>query len=348
MSEFHGGFLVRSDAVTKAELIRRALATGLTRRKLTLAGNRVSFATRRDSPVFHVAVRGAVADGKDSAFFHERNADLGAEVARAAGTDVWAYHHENQVGSESVRAYGADGTLITEVRGEWDRLAEEHGPHFEVHAPLGVLAKALGVERALLDIVLAYDTPSVEVHLDAADCSAEVAAYFAGPLLGPVLGLGDTATPIRDGIVQTLYLPCPMAREITALADKLGTSFGVIAWAAWEAAKHEMHRTICVDGPGSGDRPGNGDARARPVFTVAPPSASAPPPLDVPRLVPVHAKALGTLAGSDDKVGERMTLPEVMLREVTTFATSRDRSLSWTVQKAYLLTRDRLHHATAR
>jgi uncharacterized small protein (TIGR04563 family) len=238
-----------------------------------------------------------------------------------------------------VRAFGADGTLIMEVRGEWDRLAEEHGPHFAVHAPLGVLAKALGAERALLDSVLAYDTPSVQVQLDAADCSAEVAAYFAGPLLRSVPGPDDAATPMPDG--QTLYFPSTMAHEITALADKLGTSFGVIAWAAWEAAKHEMHRTISVVGPG------NDDVRARPAFTVAPPS-SAPPQLDVPRLVPVHAKALGILAGSDDKVGERMMLPEAMLREVTTFATSRDRSLSWTVQTAYLLTRDRLHHATAR
>jgi uncharacterized small protein (TIGR04563 family) len=341
MSEFHGGFLVRSDAVTKAELIRRALAAALTRRQITLAGNSVTFATRRDSPVFHVAVRGTVADGKDYAFFHEQNAELGAEVARAAGTDVWAYHYENQVGSESVRAFGADGTLITEVHGEWDRLAEAHGPHFAVHAPLGVLAKALGAERALLDSVLAYDTPSVKLRLDAADCSAEVAAYFAGPLLGSVPELGDTATPMRDGLVQTLYFPSTMAHEITALADKLGTSVDVIAWAAWEAAKHEMHRTISVVGRGEAVR------GARPTFTLAPPS-SAPPQLDIPRLVPVHAKALGPLAGSDDKVGQRMALPEAMLREVTDFATSRDRSLSWTVQKAYLLTRDRLHHATAR
>ena len=100
MSDFHGGFFVRSVDALVVEQIRVALATALRERRIEPESNSFTLAVKHGCPVIHIAVRGPVADGKDDAFFHYKQSDLGAEVAHAAGVEVWAYHYENQSGSD--------------------------------------------------------------------------------------------------------------------------------------------------------------------------------------------------------------------------------------------------------
>ncbi|MDI1431986.1 hypothetical protein [Polyangium sorediatum] len=348
MSEFHGGFFVRSVDAGVAEPIRKALASALTARRVDLERNHLTFAARRGCPVMHVAVRGAVADGKDYAFFHEQNADLGADVARAAGVEVWAYHYENQVGTESVRAFGPDGTKLREVSCRWDDLAKELGGDldraerakrlFEA-APLGALARTLGIPRSVLDMALGYDTPTVEVALVGPSCTDAIAAYLAQPLRSLYGGLSPATLTGELDVAQTFYFPAWMVAEIEGLAGRLDVPVGTIAWAAWEAAKLELHHTtpICEGGDASGP--------AR--FLPAPP-AQPPQAIEVPQLVSVSAKALETPPTSDKKVKRTLAVPSRVLDEVRVFSTATDRSLSWSLETAYLAARERLHAATAR
>lgn len=90
MSDFHGGFFVRSLDAVIAEPIRLALATALRARRIEPEGNTLTFAVTRGCPVMHVAVRGPVADGKDYAFFHHYLASRpGASecISGVAGSD---------------------------------------------------------------------------------------------------------------------------------------------------------------------------------------------------------------------------------------------------------------------
>ncbi|MFT3691707.1 MAG: hypothetical protein QM831_01115 [Kofleriaceae bacterium] len=322
MSEFHGGFFVRATPERMVEIagaLREALHVYCVERNIPLATHHVTFATRRDSPVTHVAIRGAAADGKDYAFFHNTQHGVGSWLAMAGATDVFAYYYENQAGSEAVWHYGPNGHEISAEQVSWDDVDTDD-------LPLTKLSFELDVPRDLLDMVLAYDTPSVSVPLTG---PCEVAAYFGGKLLG----IGTSIDASGDEVMkQTLYFPAPMLHEIQALADKLHVTFGSIAWAAWEAAKRDMHRTIAVV---------NAVDDAPEEFTVA----EIPHPnlhLDVPKSGP----ALPKLDSDATKSSAKLGMPEQTLREIQDFATSRDRSLSWVVQKAYLLTRDRLHVAT--
>src|SRR5262245_47286626 len=105
--------------------------------QLPLEQHRLVFAAKCHCPVMHVAVRGALADGKDYAFFHLENSQLGAVVARAAGVPVWAYHFENQNDTESVRGFGSDGTELTNVFWSADKHEDHSG---RTTAPLTELA----------------------------------------------------------------------------------------------------------------------------------------------------------------------------------------------------------------
>lgn len=355
MSEFHGGFLVRSVDAAVAEPIRLALAAGLRARRIDPERNYLTFAAIGGCPVMHVAVRGQVADGKDYAFFHQQHSELGAAVARAAGADVWAYHYENQSGSESVRAFAADGTERGTVYCSWDDLDEQLGggeddeggeddadrhERLLAAAPLGVLAAELGVPRGWLDMDLAYDTPTVRVELTTGPCTDAVAGYLAGPLRAGDIAPPREARTAELGAVQGLYFPAWMAEELEAIAHRLGVTGGTVAWAAWEAGKPELYRTT----PIVDDESIAAGSNARSRFLVPPPP-EPPARVVVPRLVPVFAKALPEPPKADDKVLLRLALPARVLEEVRDFATSTDRSLSWSVQRAFVLTRGRLHAA---
>jgi uncharacterized small protein (TIGR04563 family) len=88
-----------------------------------------------------------------------------------------------------------------------------------------------------------------------------------------------------------------------------------------------------------------GESTAPPRFMV-PPANEPPADVVVPRLVPVFAKVLPEPPSGDDKVQLAVTLSERVLQEIQDFAVGADRSLSWSVQKAYVLVRDRVHAAT--
>lgn len=346
MSDFHGGFFVRAVEAQIAEPIRDALATALRARGIDVTRNYLTFTARSGCPVMHVAVHGEAADGKDQAFFHHTHAELGADVARAAGVEVWAYHYENQVGSESVHAFGPDGATRSTAYGSWDDIFDslddiadddERHERMLAEAPLGVLARALGIDRRLLDMDLAYDTPSVRIELTGGPCVDPVAAYLAAPLRATDHAAAPEArTPDLDG-EQGLFFPSWMAEELQAIARRLDTTIGTVAWAAWECAKDELHRTLeCYSADGA-----TGAAR----FSSAP-AVVAPAAVVVPRLVPVFAKALPAPPASDGKLLLRLALPARVVGELQELASSRDRSLSWVIQTAFLRVRGRMHHAT--
>jgi len=351
MSDFHGGFFVRSVDAVIAEPIRIALATALRARRIDPEGNTLTFAVTSGCPVMHVAVRGPIADGKDYAFFHHKHSDLGAEVARAAGVEVWAYHYENQSGSESVRAFGADGRERSNVYCSWDELDEQldhpdDSDHDERHerlldaAPLGVLARELGVDRRVLEYDLGYGTATVRVPLTGSSCIEAIAAYLASPMRASEFGVEPDSR--LGGAEQGLYFPRWMIEEFEAHARRLDVTLGVIAWAIWEAAKPELFRTApSVDA----DRP-FGEVSNKPARFMAPPPSEPPKDVVVPRLVPVFAKALPDAPSTSDKVLLKVLFPPRVLEELQQFAAGTDRSLSWSMQQAYVLVRSRMHHAT--
>ncbi len=363
VSDFHGGFFVRSLDAVVAEPIRRVLADALRTRGHDLERNALTFAALRSCPVMHVAVRGAVADGKDYAFFHSRHAALGGELARAIGCEVWAYHYENQSGSESVHAFAADGSPAGATSCSWDELADElrggsadaddandddDADADDVHdrmlaaAPLGVLARSLGIPRSWLDMELGYDTPTVRVSLTAASCTEQVRAYLDAPLrAGALAPIRETPTATLDAL-QSLYVSTWIAEELAVIARALGVTVGTVVWAAWEAGKPELYRTTPIAGALGIDVPTTGIPR----FLVAPPSVP-PPGVVVPRLVPVFAKPLAPAPPSSARLMLTLALPTRLAEELQTLATAADRSLSWCVQQTIVLVRSRLHAATA-
>ncbi|MBA3396036.1 MAG: hypothetical protein H0T89_25630 [Deltaproteobacteria bacterium] len=123
MSNFHGGFFVRSLDPQLAEPVRRALAAGLRACDVDTRKLHVSFAAIRDCPVIHVAIRNHLVDPRDEAAFHREHLVLGADVARAAATDVWAYYCDAQAGRETLQHFGADGSAGAPVACAWLDLA---------------------------------------------------------------------------------------------------------------------------------------------------------------------------------------------------------------------------------
>ena len=94
MSDFHGGFFVRSLDATVAERIRLALATALRARRIELEGHTVAFAVAPRCPLMHVADVGCSPMASLRGLSPEHS-DLGADVARAAGVEAWAITRES-------------------------------------------------------------------------------------------------------------------------------------------------------------------------------------------------------------------------------------------------------------
>jgi uncharacterized small protein (TIGR04563 family) len=333
MSEFHGGFyLSRVDGDVQAPVLAamRAHLTGI-----ALSSHALAFATRKGAPIMHCALRGPVADGKDCCFFHMNNEALGAELARAIGAVVWSYYYENQTGSEGIVRYEADGREAARAEHDWDTLADALGIEHSAagHAvlmaklPLGVLAAELKVPRTLVDMVLAYDTPSCTIALDGDGAPGALARYLAEDLLDM-----PAAPSSEEGRSQSLYFPSTMASELTALARRLGVSVGKLLWAAWEYAKPELHANT----PKVNDTDEEAGATMDDRLVAPPPQA----PTDLS--VPATAAQAPDLAATDNKAKLSVVLPERVLEEIQTLAHFADRSLSWVVQRAYLRTRDRL------
>ncbi|HEY0255097.1 MAG TPA: hypothetical protein VGC41_26400 [Kofleriaceae bacterium] len=127
---------------------------------------------------------------------------------------------------------------------------------------------------------------------------------------------------------QTFHFPEDMLDDLQALAARLKTHVGEVVWMAWEEAKSEMHTTIA-------------STKGEQGFTVAA-EANRNPKL----VVPDSAPEVSALDGETEKRSVKLGLPGSVLDEIQAFATSRDQSLSWCVQRAYLLTRARLLSAT--
>src|SRR6476469_2910231 len=112
MSDFHGGYFVQTVDAAVLEPIRRVMRDYLFRETKEAHLYEIAIATRRGAPVLHLAVRGQDADGKGYCIFHQKHARLGADIARAARANVFAYHYENQSGSEGVTTFDANGKQV--------------------------------------------------------------------------------------------------------------------------------------------------------------------------------------------------------------------------------------------
>ena len=140
-------------------------------------------------------------------------------------------------------------------------------------------------------------------------------------------------------VEESLYFPTWMSEELGALATKLRTDVGTVAWAAWEAAKQQLHQMtpLLDDIPPEGSLPPS--PRVRPAPPPKPPSAIALPNSAQPISMPTETK---------DKQMVTLRLPDRVIRELRSFSVGADQSLSWTLQQAIRLVRPRLHAATAR
>ncbi|MDQ3364335.1 MAG: hypothetical protein M3680_02770 [Myxococcota bacterium] len=351
MAEFHAGFFVRSLAPACADPVRVALAAGLRARAVDPRKLHVSFAAVRACPVMHVTIRNHVGDPKEAAELHHRHFALGAELARAALAEVWAYHCESQFGSEQVQHFAIDGATSEPAACEWRTLAGERGVAYDPHdaaalaslleaAPLGALAAQLGISRELLEMTLGRAPSRVDVSLaSSTTCTEAVTAYLTGALRPPVIISPPDRKLAPSDLEETLYFPGWMGEELVAHARRLGINVGTLVWAAWEHAKPKLYQLTPLfdDYPPEGSLPPA--ARVRPAPPSKPP-ASLTVPLDAPPVDrPIDAR---------DKVMLPLVLPARVRTELQSFAVGSDKSLSWIVQQAILLVRHRLLAASAR
>ena len=245
--------------------------------------------------------------------------------------------------------YTGSGWLPVNVYWSWDDRAaqldvpgaSEDDRHARLReaAPLSVLASQLGVPRVVLDYKLGHADEHVDVPLIGPDCTEAIAAYLASPLRAP--GLAVKPEP-RFGARQELFLPIWMVEELEAHARRVDTTVGVICWAIWEAAKPELFRTV----PIADEEPADDEVSDPPPRFMTAPRVVPPKDVVVPRLVPVFAKVLPSPSSKMDKVLVDIMLPLRVREELQQFATGAGRGLSWSMQKAYHLVRDRVHAAT--
>ena len=140
-------------------------------------------------------------------------------------------------------------------------------------------------------------------------------------------------------VEESLYFPTWMAEELVQLAERFHVTVGTVAWAAWEAAKQQLHRmTPLLD-----DIPPEGSLPPAPKVRPAPPPK---PPTNL--TLPNTAPPISMPTDSKDKRMLALAFPERVLRELRSFSVGADQSLSWTLQQAIRLVRPRLHAATAR
>lgn len=140
-------------------------------------------------------------------------------------------------------------------------------------------------------------------------------------------------------VEESLYFPTWMADELVQIAARLRVPPGTIAWAAWEAAKAQLHQmTPLLD-----DIPPEGSLPPAPRVRPAPP---AKPPHNI--ALPSSAPLIATPPETKDKQMLTLVIPERVLRELRSFSVGADQSLSWTLQQAIRLVRPRLHAATTR
>ncbi|HEY0255096.1 MAG TPA: hypothetical protein VGC41_26395 [Kofleriaceae bacterium] len=129
-------------------------------------------------------------------------------------------------------------------------------------------------------------------------------------------------------VTQLFYFPSRMYAEMDEVAGQLETDIGAVAWAAWEATKANLHETFPLD-------------RDTAVATFS----EAPPPYPGHNItLPERAPEITGLPVAG-KMKAALRFPSQVLREIQNFATTRDRTVSWVMQKAYARTRSRLHAA---
>jgi hypothetical protein len=310
MSEFHGGYWIERTDDSMLEPARIAARDYIAKRVGTAGDSptHLRVATLGELRFVHVSFAGGEADGKGRAFFHREHGALGADLARATGARVHAYHYENQVGVEGVETYDPDGRQVHCEDAEWDEFARAQGidEYDELMAvlPLGQLAGALGVGRTLLDQTIPYDGEYVETSLEAPFAPDALTALLRRVPLAPV------AAP-ANWRPQLLFFPASWIAEIHALAARLRVTEGAVLATAFEVAGPELW-------------PGESTPKALRLLMV-PAAAPSAPALD-----------------SGDKQSIRVQFPDRVLQDAQVRAVTADSSLSRIFHRAYDHARARL------
>lgn len=181
-------------------------------------------------------------------------------------------------------------------------------------AGLGEMVAALGIDERTLVRDVAFAAGATYALGEAHD-PVRFRAYLESlpePVGGPI---------VEQGANIALYFRQEVADDLRATAAREKVSAGQVLWAAWECSKRELHRTV----PGCDEE----------ATSLEPPDPSFP---ELPRCSP-SARDLPDLELSTTKADVKVVLPDRTAAEVMALARHTDRTLSWILERAYLVGR---------
>lgn len=179
---------------------------------------------------------------------------------------------------------------------------------------LGEMVAALGIDERTLVEDVAFAAGATYALGEPQD-PARFEAYIDSlpePGGGPI---------VEQGANIALYFRQEVADDLRATAERENVSAGQVLWAAWECSKKELHRTV----PGCDEE----------ATSLEPPEPSFP---ELPRCSP-SARDLPDLELSTTKADVKVVLPDRTAAEVMALARHTDRTLSWILERAYLVGR---------
>ncbi|MFT3691708.1 MAG: hypothetical protein QM831_01120 [Kofleriaceae bacterium] len=127
-------------------------------------------------------------------------------------------------------------------------------------------------------------------------------------------------------VAQLFYLPSGLYAEMDLFSEELSTDVATLTWAVWEAEKQQLHEQVPAT-----------------ETDTDPPAPYPGHNVVMPDTWP-EGSVIATLA-DHGKVKVQLRMPQAIVAQLRAFATSRERSLSWVVRRAYLMTRSRLRAA---
>lgn len=304
MSDFDGGLvLARADAQV-AESVYVVVRNYLAKIGETTSGRTVVYTTGREVKALWLTIAGGPADGKGRTYWHEQNAALAGELAKALECEAWAWGREDQVGTESVVAFDASGKEISAKHVSWDDEDED-----EDEAPIAALSTELGSWEA------SEGASAIEQALDEAFDPLLLHEYL--------LALNPPKPKSTAGRVKlSVFLTQNLLADATKLASNTATDLGAVYWAAWEVAKWEA----CRENPGATG------------IALWFPRGDSPAELVPPR------KAAPALSKNDRSTPDLVTLllPSRVEKEIRALAVHADVKYGLVVDYVYRLAREAL------
>lgn len=233
MSDFDGGFVLVTVDPNVGETVHRTVRAYLERIGEPVARRSLVYATTRGARALWLVVDGEPARGKGRAEWPEAHADLAADLAAATGREAWAWSTEDQVGSEMIVGYDEKRQLVLRSRVSWDDEPEmasgdlDATPLETLRTRIGAWIDGEGVATATQSLSAAYD-PSV---------LADYLLAWNPPKVQDVAGR----------VTLSVFLTQNILADATKLAGKAQADLGIVFWAAWETAKHDLCRKNAQD-----------------------------------------------------------------------------------------------------